>query len=248
MPWYDSPMYLENIAVDARDPGTVGRFWEALLGCTTLTDEPDAFETRMSVPGGPDLDLCFQRVAEPAPPDPRLHLDLAGGERQAEVVERALGLGARHLDIGQGDVPWVVLADPEGNPFCVMEHRPEYASSGPIAALPLDSADVERDTRFWSELSGWVREDTGDAVGAAPPLRARAPARAVPRAAPQGCGQEPPAPRPPARDRRRPGRSSPAGSSSSAAASSTPDWGDLPWRVLADPSGNELCLLPARTT
>ena len=149
-------MYLENVCLDAADPGSLGRFWEALLGGTTLTDERDAFETRLSVPGGATLDVCLQRVAEPVPPDPRLHLDVAGGHRQAEVVQRALDLGARRLDIGQGDVPWVVLADPEGNPFCVMEERPEYATSGPIAALPLDSADPARDAAFWAQLSGWA--------------------------------------------------------------------------------------------
>ena len=122
-------MDLENIVLDARDPAPLGRFWEALLGGTTLTDEPDAFETRISVEGGPALDLCLQRVPEPVTASPRLHLDLAGGPRQAEVVERALGLGARHLDIGQGDVPWVVHADPQGKPFCVNEERPEYAGA-----------------------------------------------------------------------------------------------------------------------
>ena len=55
------------------------------------------------------------------------------------MVERLLGLGARHVDIGQGDVPWVVLGDVEGNPFCVMEPRPAYVDTGPVAALPLDS-------------------------------------------------------------------------------------------------------------
>ena len=55
------------------------------------------------------------------------------------MVERLLGLGARHLDIGQGEVPWVVLGDVEGNPFCVMEPRPAYVDTGPVAALPLDT-------------------------------------------------------------------------------------------------------------
>ncbi|HSO63894.1 MAG TPA: VOC family protein, partial [Ornithinibacter sp.] len=127
-------MYLENVSLDALEPAVVGRFWEALLGCTTLVDEPDAFETRLAPPGGPVLDVCVQRVPEPPAEPLRLHLDVSGGTRQAEVVEQALALGARHLDIGQGDVPWVVLADPEGNPFCVMEARAEYAVSGPIAA------------------------------------------------------------------------------------------------------------------
>jgi predicted enzyme related to lactoylglutathione lyase len=246
MPWYDSRMYLENVALDARDPGALGRFWEALLGCTTLTDEPDAFETRLSVPGGPDLDLCFQRVPEPVPPDPRLHLDIAGGARQAEVVERALGLGARHLDIGQGDVPWVVLADPEGNPFCVMESRPEYAASGPIAALPLDSADVERDTRFWADLSGWVPEATAMPSALRHPSGRGPLLELCPEARPKGANK----------NRVHLDLRLESGDDPDAVLARVvelggrelhPGWGDLPWRVLADPSGNELCLLPARS-
>src|SRR4051812_9827216 len=149
-------MYLENLVFDAVDPQRLGRFWEAVVGGERLTDVPEGFETRLAVEGGPVLDLCFQRVAEPAPGPPRLHLDLAGGDRQAAEVERLLGLGARHLDIGQGDVPWVVLADPEGNPCCVMEERAAYADSGPVAALPLASADPDRDAEFWSWLTGWT--------------------------------------------------------------------------------------------
>ena len=81
------------------------------------------------------LDLCFQRVPEPPFEPPRLHLDLLGGARQTQEVERPLGPGVRHLDIGQRDVPWVVLADPEGNPCCVMEDRAAYADTGPLARL-----------------------------------------------------------------------------------------------------------------
>ena len=144
-------------------PQRLGRFWEAVVGGERLTDEPDGFETRLTIEGGPVLDLCFQRVPEPPSEPPRLHLDLSGGARQAEEVERLLGLGARHLDIGQGDVPWVVLADPEGNPCCVMEDRAAYADTGPVAALPLDSADPDRDAEFWSWLTGWT-----DVAGVAP--------------------------------------------------------------------------------
>jgi hypothetical protein len=151
-------MYLENVVMDAADPQRLGRFWEAALGGERLSDEPDGFETRVAVQGGPVLDLCLQRVPEPATVPPRLHLDLAGGTAQAEVVDRLVALGARPADIGQGDVPWVVLEDPEGNPFCVMEQRAEYSGTGPIAALPLDSADPERDARFWSWLTGWTAE------------------------------------------------------------------------------------------
>ena len=241
-------MYLENLVVDATDPQALGRFWEALLGGETLTDEPDLFETRLALPDGPALDLCFQRVPEPVEPGPRLHLDVSGGERQAEVVQRALALGARHLDIGQGDVPWVVLADPEGNPFCVMEQRPEYAVSGAIAALPLDSADPARDAAFWAELSGWQPVDS------AMPAALRHPSgRGV---LLELCREV--APKPEGRKNRlHLDIRLEAGDDPDAVLARVvelggraldPDWGTLPWRVVTDPSGNELCLLPARTS
>jgi predicted enzyme related to lactoylglutathione lyase len=239
-------MYLENLAIDARDALVLGRFWEALLGGVTLTDEKDLFETRITVPDGPALDLCFQNVPEPRLPHPRLHLDVAGGARQTEVVQRALDLGATHLDIGQHDVPWVVLADPEGNPFCVMEKRPEYAASGPIAALPLDSADPARDAAFWAELSGW------QPVSSAMPAALRHPSgRGVllelcPEPAPKAEG---------AKNRLHLDIRLERGDDADAVAARVvelggraldPGWGELPWRVMTDPSGNEVCLLPAR--
>src|SRR5688500_16837497 len=145
-------MYLENLVFDAVDPGRLGRFWEAAVGGQQLTDSPEGYETRLSIAGGPELDLCFQRVHEPPAEPVRLHPDRDGDAGRDDVVERLIGLGAAHLDIGQGDVPWVVLQDPEGNPFCVMEHRPSYVDTGPIAALPLDSADPDRDADFWAWL------------------------------------------------------------------------------------------------
>jgi len=240
-------MYLENLVVDALDPQSLGRFWEALLGAgPTLTDEADAFETRLTVPDGLVLDLCFQRVPEKVAPEPRLHLDVGGGARQAEVVGRALELGARHLDIGQHDVPWVVLADPEGNPFCVMEERPEYATSGPVAALPLDSADPARDAAFWAELSGW------QPVSSAMPAALRHPSgRGVllelcPQPRPKGDGEK---------NRLHLDIRLERGDDADAVVARVvelggreldPGWGELPWRVLTDPSGNELCILPSR--
>ena len=127
-------MYLENLVLDAVEPQRLGRFWEAVLGTERLTDEPNAFETRLTVEGGPVLDLCFQRVPEPPSGSPRLHLDLSGGADQAQLVDRMLGLGARPRDLGQGEVPWVVRADPEGNPCCVMEDRAAYDDAKARAA------------------------------------------------------------------------------------------------------------------
>ncbi len=58
-------MYLENLVIDAVEPQRLGRFWEAVVRGERLTDEPDAFETRLTIEGGePMLDLCFQRVPE----------------------------------------------------------------------------------------------------------------------------------------------------------------------------------------
>ena len=149
-------MYLENLAIDAQDARALGRFWEALLGGTTLTDETRPLRDPAHGARRPRARPVLPDGARAAAAPTRgCTSTSAGGARQAEVVQRALDLGARHLDIGQHDVPWVVLADPEGNPFCVMEERPEYATSGPIAALPLDSADPARDAAFWAELSGW---------------------------------------------------------------------------------------------
>jgi len=148
---------LENIVWDARDPGRLRRFWAAALGAEAIPDDDDC--SRLRLDGDVWLDLCFQPVPDAPSDPPRLHLDLLGGARQAVVVEDLIALGATRADIGQGDVPWVVLADPEGNPFCVMEERAEYRATGPIAALPLDSADPDRDAAFWSALTGWVPTD-----------------------------------------------------------------------------------------
>ena len=168
-----------------------------------------------------------------------------GGARQTQEVDRLLGLGARHLDIGQRDVPWVVLADPEGNPCCVMEDRAVYADTGPLAALPLDSAKPDRDAEFWSWLTGWT-----DAAGVAP-RSLRHPSLLGPLL--ELCPE-------PARkgttknrlhlDIRLETGDDPdevaAGIAERGGRNLHPDWGALPWRVHADPSGNELCVLPAR--
>lgn len=236
-------MYLENIIFDAVEPQRLGGFWEAVVGGERLTDETDIVETRLAIEGGPELDLCFQQVPNPPTSEPRLHLDLLGGDQQADEVERLIGLGARHIDIGQGDVPWVVLADPEGNPCCVMENRAAYADTGPIAALPLDSADPDREAKFWSWLTGWTHLPES-------PRSLRHPSQRgpllefCPEPAPKGTGKN--------RihlDIRLEAGDDPdevaAGIAGRGGRELHPEWGELPWRIYTDPSGNELCILPA---
>ncbi len=238
-------MFLENVVFDATDPHTLGRFWEVVLGTETLTDEPEGYETRLAVPGGPVLDLGFQRVTE-APTEPqRLHLDLRGGAEQQQVVDRLLALGARHVDIGQGDVPWVVLADPAGNPFCVLEQRSEYDDAGPLAALPLAVANPEREHAFWAWLTGWVPIDGTGMRSLQHPSRRGPLLEMLPESAPKGE----------VKNRMHLDIRLEPGDDVDAIAREIDErggqeknfgWGELPWRHFADPSGNEFCLLPAR--
>jgi hypothetical protein len=239
-------MYLENLVFDSVEPQRLGRFWEAALGGERLSDGPGGFETRLSVDGGPALDLCFQRVPVPPSEPLRLHLDLLGAERQTHEVERLIGLGARHLDIGQRGVPWVVLADPENNPFCVMEDRSVYVDTGPVAALPLDSADPDRDAEFWLWLTGWT-----DAPGVAS-RTLRHPSQRGPLL--ELCPE--PAPKGATKNRLHLDIRLEAGDSADDVAAGIaerggreyhPDWGALPWRLYTDPSGNEFCVLAAQT-
>lgn len=107
----------EQIVVDARDPVALGRWWAAALGWAVVNDDPDEFEI---APGpGTTPGMLFADVPEPKTSKNRLHFDFRPDDQRAEVA-RLTGLGATEVDIGQRGVPWVVLADPEGNEFCVL--------------------------------------------------------------------------------------------------------------------------------
>jgi catechol 2,3-dioxygenase-like lactoylglutathione lyase family enzyme len=130
---------LTEIVVDCRDPAAQAAFWAAALGYHVVRAEqgqveiapwerepPDLAERVRRAPGAPAL--VFVTVPEAKTVKNRLHLDVRPVDGSYELeVERLLALGARRADIGQGEVPWVVLADPEGNEFCVL---------GPLAAQP----------------------------------------------------------------------------------------------------------------
>ena len=122
---------IQTVNVDCRDPGPLAAFWAEALGWRITVDrdpewvvEPPAGSREDSVVP----DLLFVRVPEPKNVKNRLHLDLRpdGATRdQAAEVARLEGLGATQVDVGQGDdVSWVVMADPEGNEFCVLETYP----------------------------------------------------------------------------------------------------------------------------
>ena len=111
----------EQALVDAGDPVALGRWWAEALGWVVVNDAADEFEIRPApdrLPG-----IVFLPVPEPKTQKNRLHLDFRPDDRDAEV-DRLVALGARHVDIGQGEQTWVVLADPEGNEVCVLSSTP----------------------------------------------------------------------------------------------------------------------------
>ena len=111
---------LWTVVVDAHDPAALARFWASVLDWTIFYESAD--EVVISKDDKTWPGLVFVPVPEAKTVKNRLHIDLAPDDRDAEV-ERIVSLGAKVIDIGQGDVGWKVLADPEGNEFCVLGAR-----------------------------------------------------------------------------------------------------------------------------
>jgi len=112
---------IATIAIDAADPRPVAEFWAAVLGWRIVEEEPDGVVSIAPADAAwPSIDVV--PVPEPKAVKNRLHLDLrADGSTMADEVERVLALGARRADVGQpADCTWTVLADPEGNEFCIL--------------------------------------------------------------------------------------------------------------------------------
>src|SRR5215510_2481779 len=104
------------VVVDAGDPARLARWWAEVLDYRVLDEE----DGEVAIGRGDQQPvLYFIRVPESKAGKNRLHIDLRPDDRDAEV-ERLVDMGARHVDVGQGEVSWVVLADPEGNEFCVL--------------------------------------------------------------------------------------------------------------------------------
>ncbi|MHA7306377.1 VOC family protein [Arthrobacter sp. TMN-49] len=117
---------IENFSIDSTRPAETAQFWAEALGWRIVEDDDDdGDEVALQPPvGSPEAgvlpDILFLRVPETKSVKNRLHLDLRPDNQAAEVA-RLEALGARTVDIGQGaDVTWVVMADPEGNEFCVL--------------------------------------------------------------------------------------------------------------------------------
>lgn len=115
--------------IDAVRPRVVADFWCSVLGWQVI-EEADGVITIAPADGSwPAIDVA--PVPEAKTVKNRLHLDLrADGMPTGQELERLLGLGARHVDVGQGaDATWVVLADPDGNEFCLLSRNAQEARS-----------------------------------------------------------------------------------------------------------------------
>ncbi|WP_121438351.1 VOC family protein [Actinomadura pelletieri] len=231
----------------ARDDEALGRFWAEALGWGVSSEAPGVTNvepTGFTWPDPAAFYIDFVAVPDPETVKYRVHLELAttSEAHQAELVARLKNLGATSLDVGQGDVPWTVLADPEGNEFRVLEPRDIYRDTGQIAAVVVECDAPRALAEFWNQaLDCTLHEVTddramlrsSDGVGPYLELRRTPNARTARKRVhidllPQPIdGKE-------AEVTRLRGLG---------ATDVDLGQGDVPWTVLADPEGNEFCVL-----
>ncbi|MFE2164583.1 VOC family protein [Streptomyces sp. NPDC059447] len=122
---------LQNVAVDCADPYELAHFWSRVTGRPLHPeDKPGARETQVLLAEGPML--YFNQVPEPKKTKNRIHLCLRPETSREQEVERLLGLGATFVSDHRNPdgTGWAVLADPEGNEFCVLRSESDRASTG----------------------------------------------------------------------------------------------------------------------
>ncbi|MEV6603187.1 VOC family protein [Kutzneria sp. NPDC051319] len=118
---------ISEIVIEARDPELLARFWAEVLDYVEINREGEAVE--IGPPdtgfGGPQPILVFDRTNDNPRVKLPLHIDVSPTDQDQEAeLARLLALGARHADVGQtGQESWHVLADPEGNEFCLLRQR-----------------------------------------------------------------------------------------------------------------------------
>jgi predicted enzyme related to lactoylglutathione lyase len=238
-------VHLHALCLDAHDPLRLARFWSGVLGWQLAEDSTEGIALLPNDDTG--FLLRFLPTQRPKTAQNRLHLDLTSTslQDQQETVARSLALGARHLDIGQlPEEPHVVLADPEGNEFCVIEPGNSFlADCGFIGALACDgSREVGY---FWSQALGWPLVWDQDEETA---IRS-------PHGGPKISWGGPPLDPKIGKNRLHLDLAPPASGDQQAEVErlcqlgATPldlGQGEIDWVVLADPDGNEFCLLTPR--
>jgi hypothetical protein len=143
------------LSVDANDPLRLARFWAGVLSWEMAEGSLDGIALLPREATG--FRIRFLPTQERKAGQNRIHVDLTSTslEDQQQTVARSLRLGARHIDIGQRpDEPHVVLADPEGNEFCVIEPGNDFlADCGIVGALACDGS--QQVGYFWRDALGW---------------------------------------------------------------------------------------------
>jgi catechol 2,3-dioxygenase-like lactoylglutathione lyase family enzyme len=233
---------LSALCFDANDPPRLARFWSGVLGLE-MTADP-----REGVALLPDDDAGFRirfvPTQEPKLGQNQMHFDLTSTslEGQQQTVAKALGLGGRHIDVGQlPEEGHVVLADPEGNEFCVIEPGNSFlADCGFIGALSCDGS--QEVGYFWSEALGWPLVWDQDQETA---IRS-------PRGGPKITWGGPPLMPKAGKNRLHLDLAPPADADQQAEADRLVSLGathvdigqgEVSWLVMADPDGHEFCLL-----
>lgn len=118
---------ISELVLQCRDPEVLARFWCDVLDFVVLEREDDgSIEIGPQEGfGGAQPTIILSPTAQPKTEESRLHIDVNATDRDQDAeLERLLALGARPADVGQtGNEPWHVLADPEGNAFCLLKRR-----------------------------------------------------------------------------------------------------------------------------
>ncbi|MGH8980703.1 MAG: VOC family protein [Acidimicrobiales bacterium] len=237
--------HLDALCIDAIDPSRLARFWAGVLGFEMCHDTPRGATLLPRDDTGFRIRFNPTQVEKSCPN--QMHFDLTSSSLgvQRETVERAVALGARHIDVGQGsEAAHVVLADPEGNELCVIEPGNSFlADCGLIGALASDGS--QRAGYFWSEALGWplvwdqdqetaIRSPHGGPkiTWGGPPL--------VPKTGKYRLHFD--VTPPPGGDQ----RAEVARLTSLGATRVDIGQGEVPWVVMADPDGHEFCVLGSR--
>ena len=146
---------LVNLCLDALDPLRMAHFWSEALGWSV--DDADPADIGLLPTDGTRLQILFEPVTDAKVGQNRVHLDLTTTslEDQRDTVARLLAAGGSHVDIGQGpDDDHVVLADPEGNELCILAPGNNFLAGAP--RLGAINCDGTREVGyFWSEVLGW---------------------------------------------------------------------------------------------
>src|SRR6266700_3901391 len=217
------PTRLVHLVVDAADPGRLARFWAGALGWEVASEEPDEVDVcppGFSYPDPSALPLVFVPVPEPKNGKNRVHLDLAteSATHQAAEVERLLALGAVPADIGQGEVPWTVLAD---------------------------RADPSAVAGFWALATGWApTTSTAGGLSLRSPDGLGPYLELLPSADPKAVKNRIHLDVAPYQDEDH--AAAILALTEAGAVRLDIGQGDTPWTVLADPEGSEFCVLSPR--